>query len=268
MLRRWYRAPGKLLFWAGEGEGYGLLLTEQGTGSAPGPVVSRPPQQGPGGQAGGWVGRPGQLFLGAWGRTSACSPGAPLPSSRSSAAGYLQSHFTDEETKASEPLGALSWPLSRLWKWWDHPGCFPGLCRLGRGRRGQERGQSPRNNCPQVLQGLGQGAPSQGGGGTRTGRGLRKEVWGVLVSSRPTQWATRCSCQDTRASPIPPGCQGAASGPWPQAQAPGTPGKGLPESGGPPHCGHLILSTHTCPSRCQCQTLAGSRQGDGLPVSH
>ena len=59
---------------------------------------------------------PGQLFLGAWGRTSACWPGAPLPSSHSSAAGYLQTHFIDEETKASEPPGALSWSLSSLWK--------------------------------------------------------------------------------------------------------------------------------------------------------
>ena len=145
-------------------------------------------------------------------------------------------------------------------------GCA-GWAGEGEGRRGA---RAPETTAPGCCRGWGKGLLAGGGGGrgTRTGRGLRKEVWGVLVSSRPTQWATRCSCQDTRASPIPPGCQGAASGPWPQAQAPGTPGKGLPESGGPPHCGHLILSTHTCPSRCQCQTLAGSRQGDGLPVSH
>lgn len=44
MLGRLLLGPGKLLFWAGEagGEGHGLLLTEQGTGSTPGPVVSQP----------------------------------------------------------------------------------------------------------------------------------------------------------------------------------------------------------------------------------
>ena len=122
-------------------------------------------------------------------------------------------------------------------------GCA-GWAGEGEGRKGA---RAPETTAPGVLQGLGQGAPSRGwGGATRTGWGLRKEVWGVLVSSWPTQWATRCSCQDTRASPIPPGCQGAASGPWPQAQAPGTPGKGLPESGGasslrPPHPEHAHL---------------------------
>ena len=44
MLRRLVQGPGKLLFWAGEvdGDGHGLLLTEQGTGSTPGPGVSQP----------------------------------------------------------------------------------------------------------------------------------------------------------------------------------------------------------------------------------
>lgn len=172
-------------------------------------------------------GRPGQLFLRAWGRTSASSPGAPLPSSRSSAAGSLQSHFTDEETKAPEPPpprdpcpGPSAVSGSDGTTLGASQGCA-GWAGEGEGRRGAG---APETTAPGVLQGLGQGAPSRGAPG--------QEVWGVLVSSRPTQRATRCSCQDNRASPIPLGCRGAASGPWPQAQAPGTPGKGLPEAGG------------------------------------
>lgn len=44
MLGRLVQGPGKLLFWAGEvdGDGHALLLTEQGTGSTPGPGVSQP----------------------------------------------------------------------------------------------------------------------------------------------------------------------------------------------------------------------------------
>lgn len=190
------------------------------------------------------MGAAGAALLRAWGRTSASSPGAPLPSSRGSAAGSLQSHFTDEETKAPEPPwepcpGPSAVSGSDGTTLGASQGCAA-WAGEGEGRRGAG---APETTAPGVLQGLGQGAPSRGAPG--------QEVWGVLVSSRPTQRATRCSCQDNRASPIPLGCRGAASGPWPQAQAPGTPGKGLPESGGPPHRGHLILSTHTCPSRCQ-----------------
>ena len=120
------------------------------------------------------------------------------------------------------------------------PWVLPRAVQPGPGKARAGEGPEPQKQLPPgCCRGWGKGPLAGGHQDRRCG------------ASWPTQRATRCSCQDNRASPIPLGCRGAASGPWPQAQAPGTPGKGLPESGGPPHRGHLILSTHTCPSRCQ-----------------
>lgn len=89
MLRWPVRGPGQPWSWAAVGNGDG-----QGQGA---------PQQragGPGwGLGGGW--REGCFGL-AWpgGRPWAPLPGESHPSSRSLVAGMLQSHFTDEETKA------------------------------------------------------------------------------------------------------------------------------------------------------------------------
>ena len=191
------------------------------------------------------------------------------PLSHSPMSGVLLFHFTDKETSAhGHGLGSHCpgpSPVS------GSDGDMLGLSRTagwaGEGE-GQKVAEAPETGCPcECRRVQGEGSLVRA---ARVGLGPQEGVPGVLMSSHSIQWAAKCSCRASEATPTPMGCWGSGSRlrtPALRVRLQALLGKAYLRVGGssllPPH----PEPTHLPEPTPMPLTLVGSRQGGRLPVS-